>query len=200
MMRHFCAVAVALVAACSVEKMPPVQMVHRGTAPAPKRVVVLPTECIAAQAVVSTVDPKAWCHTVDQMVASELAFRGIEVVDLAKLPVFQRSREIVDVTSIEGKASSEHRRVTVVGPTYSDVDMWTERRALAQLGISALVRVRTSQVETWPLREIAMVRLTRAEDAALIEASMCELEVSRISGDIEQIERAVRCALKGLDL
>jgi hypothetical protein len=134
------------------------------------------------------------------MVASELAFRGVEVVALDRLPAFQRTREIVDVTTQSATESSEHRRVTVIGPMYSDVDMWAQRRALAELGINALVRVRTSHVSTWPLRSLAMVRLTRPEDAELIEASMCQLEVSRMSGDVEQIERAVRCALKGLDL
>jgi hypothetical protein len=191
-------IAFVLAAGCSVEKMPPIKMVHRGIDMTPKRVVVLPTECVAAQIVAATTDPTAWCRSVDQMVAAELAFRGIEVVDLSKLPAYQRTREEIEVTTIVNGKSSDHQRVTVVGPTYSDVDMWTQRRALADLGISALVRVRTAHITTWPLRAIAMVRLIRPEDAALIDATMCQLEVSRMDGDVEVIERAVRCALKGI--
>ena len=192
-------VAIMLAAmGCSVEKLPPIRMVHRGLDMKPKRVVVLPTECVAAQMVRLDVDPTAWCRGIDQLVASELAFRGIEVIDLATLPARERTREQVDVVSINGTQASERRRVTVVGPTYSDVDMWTQRRAIAELGVDALVRVRATHIDMWPARTIALVRITRPEDAALIDASMCQLEVSRIASDVETFETAVRCALEGL--
>lgn len=189
-----------VLAACSVEKLPPVRMVHRGVTSKPRRVVVLPTECIAAEFVRMADDAKAWCTGVDAIVASELAFRGVEVVDLSKLPARERTREVLEVLTITGENASEHRQVTVTGPTYSDVDMWTQRRALAELGIDALVRVRTARIDVWPIRAIAMVRLVRPQDAMLVDATLCELEVSRMDGEPESFERAVRCALKGLAL
>ena len=191
-------VLAVILGSCSVEKLPAIRLVHRGLAETPKRVVVLPTDCVAAEYVRSSVNPKAWCSAVDAMVASELAFRGIEVVDLAKLPARERRREVIEVVTITGGGSSERQQVTVEGPTYSDVDMWTQRRVLAELGIDALVRVRTARIEVWPVRTVAMVRVIRPADAALLDASLCELEISRFDGDVEGHERAVRCALQGL--
>jgi hypothetical protein len=188
----------AALAACSVEKLPPIRMVHRGEALAPHRVVVLPTECTPSENAAAGTDPLAWCRGVDAIVASELAFRGIEIVDLAKLPARERTREVVEVTMSFGDASSERRRVTVTGPTYSDVDMWTQRSVLDELGVDALVRVRVARLATWPVRALALVRMIRSRDAALIAASVCELEVSRIDSEAETIERALRCALEGL--
>ena len=94
--------------------------------------------------------------------------------------------------------TEQRRSVTVAGPTYSDVDMWTQRAALGELGIDALVRVRAAELTTWPRRSFALVRITRASDAELIVASACELEVSRLDGDAEIAERAVHCALEGV--
>jgi hypothetical protein len=183
--------AIASVVGCSVERMPALRVVHHGAVSSPRRVVILPTECAAP-----------WCAGIDAIVTSELAFRGVEVVELAKLPALERARTEVEVSSttvIDGRATSAHQRtVTVSGPTYSEVDMWTQRAALGELGIEGLVRVRIAELATWPRRSFALVRITRASDAELIVASACELEVSRLDGDAEIAERAVRCALRGV--
>jgi hypothetical protein len=202
------AIAFALaLSACSVEKLAPIQMVHRGTPGAPvRRVVVLPTECAASDYVGPGEDARAWCAGVSAIVAEYLAFHGIEVVDLAKLPARERTRVTIEVqasaagTHHSGTTSgtSEHRRVTVEGPTYSDVDMWTQREALAELGIDAVVHVRAARTPTWPVRTLALVRMVRPRDASLVTASVCELEVSRIDGEARTIERALRCALTGV--
>jgi hypothetical protein len=188
----------AALAACSVEKMPPIRMVHGGTAPMPRRVVVLPTECAPADWVKTGEDPRAWCAGVDALVASELAFRGVEIVDLAKIPVHERTREVIEVTTEHNGQTDEHRHVTVTGPTYSEVDMWTRRDALHELGVDGIVRVRAAHLATWPVRALALVRVTRPGDASLVAASVCELEVSRIDSDAETTEKATRCALGGL--
>lgn len=187
-----------MVGACSVEKMPPIRMVHRAVPMMPKRATVLPTECTPSETAAIGEDPRAWCRGIEAIVASELAFHGVEIVDLSKLPARERSRNIIEVTTTLDGADSERRQVTVTGPTYSDVDMWTQRTALDTLGVDALVRVRAAHLATWPVRTLAMIRLTRPADASLIAASVCELEVSRIDSDAETIERAVRCALGGL--
>jgi len=190
--------AIALVVgACSVEKLPAIRMVHRGTG-APHRAVILPTECTPSEYAASTTDPRAWCKGIEAMVASELAFRGIEIVDLSTLPVRERTREIVAESSEVDGRTSERRTVTVSGPSFSDLDMWTQREMLAKLGIDTLVRVRAAKLPTWPVRALALVRLVRPDDASLIAASVCELEVSRIDSDAEIIERATRCALGGI--
>ena len=183
--------------ACSVEKLPPTRMVHRTPNPLAKRVVVLPTQCVPAVQARSS-DPLAWCAGVEQLVASDLAFRGIEVVDLARLPARERTRQEIQTTSIVDGASSTSGRVTVSGPTYSDVDMWQQRDALATLGVDGLVRVSVAHTASWPVRAIALVRITRAADASLIDASVCEMEVSRLDGEAAVIDQTVRCALKGL--
>ena len=190
-------VAMALVGACSVEKLPPIRMVNRGTG-APRRAVVLPTECAPSENVANGQDPRAWCKGVEAIVAGELAFRGVEVVDLAKLPARERTRQVIEVSSEVNGARSDRRKVTVRGPTYSDVDMWTQREALEALGVDTLVRVRAARLPSWPVRTVALLRMIRPGDASLIAASVCELEVSRIDSEAETIERATRCALQGV--
>jgi hypothetical protein len=86
----------------------------------------------------------------------------------------------------------------VVGPRLSDVDVWTERAELRALGVDAVVRVRTAKLVTWPVRALAMVRITRLADASLVVASACEAELSRLDADAEMMDRAMRCALKGI--
>lgn len=185
-------------AGCSVEKMPPLRAVHAGDGKMPHRVVVLPTECAPADWVQAGDDPRAWCAGVDALVASELAFRGIEIVDLAKIPVHERTREEVQITTERDDHTAERRTVTVTGPTYSEVDMWTRRDALHDLGIDGIVRVRAAHLATWPVRALALVRVTRPADASVVAASVCELEVSRADSDAETTEKALRCALGGL--
>jgi hypothetical protein len=189
--------AVVLAGACSVEKLPPIRIVHRGTG-APRRAVVLPTECAPSETATNAEDPRAWCKGIEAIVAGALAFHGVEVVDLAKLPARERTRQVIEVSSQVNGASSERREVTVSGPTYSDVDMWTQRAALEALGVDTLVRVRAARLPTWPVRTLALVRMVRPSDASLIAASVCELEVSRVDGEAETIERATRCALTGI--
>ncbi len=192
----FCGVVLA---ACSVEKLPPIRMVHRETSALPRRVVVLPIECTRAEFTHRTGDdPRAWCQGIDAMVASDLAFHGMQVVDLARLPASNRTRKTVEV-SIEGNGTtSERRDVTVKGPMYSEVDAWSQRAALAKLGVDGLVRVQSARLDTWPVRALALVRVTRFPDQTPIVASVCELEVSRMDDYAATVERAVKCALAGV--
>lgn len=177
-----------LVSACSLQRLPPLRVQH-GTLQPLHRVVVVATECRIAA-----------CRSVGAMVASELAFRGIEVVDLDRLPAREQSRTTVDVTKVEIHDGVERRastrEVTVTGPTYSDVDVWTLREGLAKLAVDGVVRVRVAELAQHPRRAFALVRITRPSDAALIVASACELEVSRMDPLARVFERAVRCALE----
>lgn len=193
------ALVLLVLAACSVEKMPPIRMVNRGTGPA-HRAIVLPTDCVATESAGVADDPRAWCSGLDAIVGSDLAFRGIDLVDLAKLPVRERTRVSVQVTSEAAGVIAERKTVTVSGPMFSDVDMWTKRAALAELGVDTLVRVRVAHLPTYPVRVLALVKMVRASDASLIGASVCELEVSRLDSEAEASERATRCALKGIVL
>lgn len=198
------AVAVAVLAcvalACSVEKLSPLKMVHKGDIAPPRRVVVLPIECQKSRTVEMAQDPRAWCDGINTMAVAELSFRGIEVVQLGALPISERTREEVQVSfsSVTEGTEMSRRTVKVTGPTYSEADAWTQRAAIAELGIEALVRIRVAHTESWPVRTFALARMTRPGDAALISASMCELETSRLDTDQEGAERAVRCALAGL--
>ncbi len=190
-MRLHIAFAGVALAACSVERMPALRGIHHGTIAPPRRVILLPSEC-----------SQPWCAGIDAIVAAELSFRGVEILDLAKLPAIERARTEIRVsttTQVDGASTSTERRsVTIVGPTYSEVDMWTQRAALASLGVDGIVRIRAAQMSTWPRRSLALVRITRPADAALIVASTCELEVSRMDSDAEVTERALRCALQGI--
>lgn len=178
----------AALAACTVEKMPPITMVRDGT-PAPvKRVVLLPSEC-----------GTQLCKGLDQLVASELSFRGYEVVDLERLAAIERTRTEVQVTwssAVDGREQhGEHRTVEVRGPTLSDLDVWTLRSELAGMGVDSIVRVRTAEVFAKPARVVALVRVTRASDAALVASALCELEVGTFDSYQEGAERSTRCAL-----
>ena len=182
------ALVLVIASACSLQRLPPLRVQH-GTLQPVHRVVVVATECRIAA-----------CAQVAAMVASELAFRGIEIVDLDRLPAREQSRKTVDVTKVEIRGGVERssitREVTVTGPTYSEVDVWTLRAALTKLGVDGVVRVRVAELAQHPRRAFALVRITRPSDAELIVASACELEVSREDPLAKIFERAVRCALE----
>jgi len=179
--------AVAL-AACTVEKMPPIAMVRNGAAVAVRRVVLLPPEC-----------GTLLCKGLDQLVAGELAFRGYEIVELDRLAAIERKRTEVQVTwrtQTNGVAASGgNRTVEVRGPMLSDVDIWTLRAELKAMGVDSIVRVRTAQVFAKPARVVALVRVTRAGDATLVASALCELEVGTFDTYQEAAERSTRCAL-----
>jgi hypothetical protein len=179
---------VVLVAACTLEKMPPIAMVRNGEPAKVHRVVVLPSEC-----------GTQLCKGLEQLVAAELSFRGYEVVDLERLNAIERKRTEVQVTwsaTTHGVASGgSERRVEVRGPTLSDVDIWTLRDELKAMGVDSVVRVRTAQVFARPARVVSLVRLTRADDARMIASALCELEVGTFDTFQEGSERTMRCAL-----
>jgi hypothetical protein len=141
----------------------------------------------------------ALCKGLDQLVAADLAFRGYEIVDLARLVAIERKRTEVQVTwrSQANSAASQgsSRRVEVRGPMLSDVDIWTLRDELAAMGVDSVVRVRTAEVFARPARIAALVRVTSAADAALVTSALCELETGTFDTYAEGAERATRCAL-----
>jgi hypothetical protein len=182
------ALTLVVLAACTLEKLPPVAMVRNGEPAQVKRVVLLPTEC-----------GTALCKGLDQLVAGELSFRGYEIVDLERLNAIERTRTEVQVTwseTVNGVTSrGGSRRVEVRGPTLSDVDVWTLRAELHRMGVDSIVRVRTAEVFGKPARVVALVRVTRADDARLIASALCELEVGTFTSYQEGAERSTRCAL-----
>jgi len=184
--------ALALLAACSIERRPPSLMVRRGERPDPiHRAVLLPSEC-ASQT----------CKGLDAIVAAELAFRGVDIVDLDRIAGLERARTEVDITTshaTNGRAPATQaaRRVEVHGPLLSDVDVWTLRDQLTALGVDGVVRVRTAAVEASPARVMVLVRVTRARDASLVWSSVCEIEVSALATEARRADQALRCALKG---
>lgn len=179
---------VVVLGACTVEKLPPITMVRNGVASPVKRVVLLPTECTTAL-----------CQGLDKLVAAELSFRGYEVIDLDRLNAIERTRTEVEVSwqsQTNGvSVGSSSRRVEVRGATLSDVDVWTLRAELKQMGVDSIVRVRTAEVFAKPARVVALVRVTRADDARLIASALCELEVGTFDTYQEGAERSTRCAL-----
>lgn len=187
------ALALALATtSCGVEKLPPSRVVHRGNGAQPGRVIVLPPECDAP-----------WCRGAAELVSSELAFRGIDVVDLARLAAVERTRTVVQISEsraslLSPTALSTQTQVTLVGPMLSDADLWTQRARVSQLGVDAVVRVRAAKLSTWPVRAFAIIRVTRVADAGLIVASACQAELSRLDSDAEMMDRALRCALAGI--
>lgn len=174
--------------ACTVEKMPPIAMVRNGVASPVKRVVLLPAECMTTL-----------CTGLDKLVAAELSFRGYEVVDIARLNAIERKRTEIQVTwqkETNGVVSAgSSRRVEVQGATLSDVDVWTLRAELKEMGVDSVVRVRTAEVFATPPRVVALVRVTRADDARLISSALCELEAGTFDSYQEGAERSTRCAL-----
>jgi len=178
----------ALLAACSVEKMPPFAMVRNGKPVPVKRVVLLPMEC-----------GTHLCKGLDQIAASELSFRGYEVVDLERLNAVERKRTEVQVSwsetvnGVESKGSS--RTVEVQGPTLSDVDVWSLRAELKAMGVDSIVRVRAAEVFARPMRVVALVRVTRADNAELVASALCEIEIGSLDTFQESAERGTRCAL-----
>lgn len=184
--------AVVLSGGCGVEHLPPVVLVRHGAGPvALHRVVVLPSEC-ASQT----------CKGLDAIVASELAFRGIDVVDLDRIAGVERTRTEVSIsTSREVNArptpTSRTTRVEVHGPLLSDVDVWTMRDQLAAMGVDAVVRVRTAELEGKPRLVLALIRVTRASDASLVWASACQVELHAVTTEARGADTALRCAIKG---
>jgi hypothetical protein len=179
---------VGLVAACTLEKVPPTVMVRNGEAAKVHRIVLLPSDC-----------GTQLCKGLDQLVAAELSFRGYEIVDLERLNAVERKRIEVQVTWSEttngvGSSGSE-RRVEVRGPTLSDVDIWTLRDELKAMGVDSVVRVRAAWVFGRPRRVVSLVRVTRADDARLIASALCELEVGTFDTFQEGSDRTTRCAL-----
>jgi hypothetical protein len=177
-----------LLAGCTLEKMPPIAMVRNGEPAKVHRIVLLPSEC-------GTI----LCKGLDAVVAAELSFRGYEIVDLERLNAIERKRTEVQVTWSETTNGVEQhgseRRVEVRGPTLSDVDIWTLRNELEAMGVDSVVRVRTAEVFARPMRVVALVRVTRADNARLIASALCELEVGTFDTYQEGAERTTRCAL-----
>lgn len=186
------ALALVVVAACGIEHLPSVVLVRHGEGPLEiHRVVVLPSECTSQT-----------CTGVDAIVASELAFRGIDIVDLNRIAAVERTRTEVDISTTltvgaHRTNTSRSRRVEVHGPLLSDVDVWTMREQLAAMGVDAVVRVRTAEIESKPQLVLAMIRVTRASDASLVWASACQVELHAVTTEARGADAAVRCALKG---
>lgn len=182
------ALLLAALAACTLEKMPPIAMVRNGT-PAPvKRVVLLPSEC-GTQV----------CKGLDALVAADLSSRGHEIVDLERIAAIERERTEVQVSwsrRTDGlETAGTSKLVDVRGPMLSDVDIWTMRDELRRMGVDAVVRVRAAEVWGRPMRVAALVRITRVDDAKLIASALCELEVGTFTLFQESAERGTRCAL-----
>ena len=177
-----------VLAAGTVEKMPPIAMVRNGAPATVKRIVLVPSEC-----------GSILCKGLDQLVAAELAFRGYEVVDLGRLAAIERKRTEVQVswsTTVDGvQSNGSQRTVEVRGPTLSDVDVWTLRDELVAMGVDSIVRVRTAQVVAKPARIVALVRVTKVADATLVASALCELEVGTFDSYEEGADRGTRCAL-----
>ena len=182
------ALILAMLSACTLEKMPPIAMVRDGTPSPVKRLVLLPSEC-GAQV----------CKGLDALVAADLSSRGYEIVDLERIAAVERERTEVRVSwsrradGVETAGSS--RTVEVRGPTLSDVDVWTMRDELKRMDVDSVVRVRAAEVWGKPMRVAALVRVTRADDARLIASALCELEVGTFTRFQEGAERSTRCAL-----
>jgi hypothetical protein len=183
------ALACLLLTSCLLEKTPPIVMVRSGEPAKVHRIVILPSEC-----------GTTLCTGLDELISADLAFRGYEVVDLARLNAVERTRTEVQISShveANGEVSSTSaRRVEVRGPTLSDVDVWTLRAELAAMGVDSIVRVRTASVFGKPPRVTALVRVTRASDAALVTSALCEIEVGSLVTYQEGAEKSARCALK----
>ena len=175
---------VVLVAACTLEKMPPIAMVRNGAPAEVHRIVLLPSEC-----------GTLLCKGLDQLVAAELSFRGYEIVDLERLNAIERTRTEVQVTWSTSSDGGSERRVEVRGPTLSDVDIWTLRDELKAMGVDSVVRVRSALVFAKPRRVVSLVRVTRADDARMIASALCELEVGTFDTFQEGADRTTRCAL-----
>lgn len=187
------AIAGALaIGACGIERRPPTLMIRRGDAGAVvHRAVLMPTECTAQR-----------CQGLDAITAAELAFRGIDIVDLDRIAAVERTRTEVDLSRSSARSgrlatSTSERRVTVSGPLLSDLDLWTMREQLAAMGVDGVVRVRAAMIEAKPARVVALVRVTRASDASLVWASACEVELSAVATEAAGADEALRCALRG---
>jgi hypothetical protein len=182
------ALLLMLLVSCTLEKLPPIVMVRDGAPANVHRVVLVPSDC-----------GTQLCKGLDQLVAAELSFRGYEIVDLERLNAIERTRTEVQVSwsaSIDGVESrGGSRRIEVRGPTLSDVDIWSLRDELHAMQVDSVVRVRTAEVFSRPRRIVALVRVTRADDARLIASSLCEIEIATFDTYQEGAERTTRCAL-----
>ena len=183
------AIVCLLTTSCLLEKTPPIVMVRSGEQARVHRVVILPSEC-----------GTALCRGLDELISADLAFRGFEIVDLARLNAVERTRTEVQISWREehggARSAGSSRRVEVRGPTLSDVDVWTLRDELAKMGVDSIVRVRTAEVFGKPPRVAALVRVTRASDAQLVTSALCEIEVGSLVSYQEGAEKSARCALR----
>lgn len=183
------ALVLVFLTSCLLDKTPPIVMVRKGEPARVRKVVILPSEC-----------GTSLCRGLDELISADLAFRGFEIVDLARLNAVERTRTEVQISwhdeTAEGVSHGSSRRVEVRGPTLSDVDVWTLRDELAQMGVDSIIRVRTAEVFGKPPRVAALVRVTRASDAHLVQSALCEIEVGSLVTYQEGAEKSARCALK----
>jgi hypothetical protein len=181
------ALACLLLCACLLEKTPPIVMVRSGDPVRVHRIVILPSDC-----------GTALCKGLDELISADLAFRGYEIVDLARLNAVERTRTEVQVSwhtaGAVGVSSGSSRRVEVRGPTLSDVDVWTLRDELAKMGVDTIVRVRTAEVFGKPPRVAALVRVTRASDAKLVTSAICEIETGSLHSSQTAAGHLLICA------
>lgn len=208
------ALLVALAACSSVELAAP--RVRDRIGPAAdrpvKRVVALPSTCGTLEPKVlpsadntrpATVIP-AECSApalsgIDQIIRTELDFGGFEMIDGERVNVVTGTRHEVE----KREAAWGARKTTQVGASFEDATPVEQADILRELGADGILTTRIwvgAGVGAGGRRGVSvLLRMASASDRALVWAHRCDIEVGGLM-DTDQlaIERAVRCAVKGV--
>jgi len=213
-------VAAGLLTACSsVELLPDRVRVRNGPAAglATHKVVALPASCgslagVAAAAETSGLPAPAECappdiEGVDGSVRAALEFQGFQVIDSEQLNATSRERieKIETSRSVsQGQRSPEmwSREVERKGATFAEAPPSLQRSILQELGADGLLSTRIwigAETGLSARRAVEVqVRLLHVPSGKLVWARRCTLEVGGLMTDAMAMERAARCATRGV--
>jgi hypothetical protein len=217
--------AMLLATACSSAELLPDQVRVRtgpGAHLATRKVVALPASCGALSTLAGAAEPPGGgsagsplasecappdLEGVDGSVRATLEFQGFHIIDSETLNATSRAR----IETIESARSvrqgvrspvSWSRRVERRGPTFGEAPPSLQKKILAELGADGLLSTRiwigaATGLSTRRTVEV-QVRLMHVASGTLVWARRCTLEVGGLVTDAMAMERAARCATRGV--
>lgn len=186
----------ALCAAGCAELRPPVTTVRTGPAADRRvaRVVALPPACgtilEAPPTSIQAYRAPSGCPVyavqgLDAALRSELAFRGLDVVDVEQINAITATRR-------ETRSGGDRVRLDGVWSRFADAPRAEQQAILAALRADGIV---TTRMWLAPHEVTVQLRLVTADDRALVWVRRCEVEIDQHVTDVTWLERATRCAL-----
>ena len=136
---------------------------------------------------------------IDQIVRAAFDFSGFEVIDAERVNAVTATHHEVE----QRQQSWGNRTTTQTGARFDDATPFEQADILRELRVDAVLTTRVwvgAGVGIGGRRSVSVqLRLAAASDRVLVWAHRCDLEVGGLMAtDDVAIERATRCAVKGL--